>query len=272
VYGSDIDPEAIAWAAENIPYAQVSVNPHDPPLPYDDHTFDLVFSHSVFTHMDEERQDWWLRELRRVTRVGGFLLLSVSGENAVRFLRESLEEDAEKRLQLADDVTAHLERDGIYFIPDINDPLNRGLPSWYQATFHAPWYVFEHWGRWFEIRSFIPGAALGLQDHVLLERVPDDDGRRLGLRARPVAHAMPGLKPRALDVARAAHTTEHGPSRFGRAGALARRVVLRTLRPYTAHEQKLDEHLAATIDELARVTNDHAARIAALERRSDGSP
>jgi SAM-dependent methyltransferase len=49
LYGTDVDAEAIAWCHEHIPYARVTVNDADPPLPYPDGAFDLVFNHSVFT-------------------------------------------------------------------------------------------------------------------------------------------------------------------------------------------------------------------------------
>jgi hypothetical protein len=77
-----------------------------------------------------------------------------------------------------------LEHDGIAFL-DKSMPREFALPDWYQNTWHAPWYVFEHWGRWFEIRGYLPGAALGLQDHVLLERRPDGTRPRLPVAARP---------------------------------------------------------------------------------------
>ena len=68
LHGTDIDAEAIAWARANIPDAHFTVNSPDPPLPFDDGAFDLVFNHSVFTHIDAERQDQWLSELHRIIR------------------------------------------------------------------------------------------------------------------------------------------------------------------------------------------------------------
>src|SRR5215210_4128887 len=64
LHGTDIDERAIKWAQENMPYATFKVNGGMPPLDYPDATFDLVYNHSVFTHLDEEYQDAWLAELR----------------------------------------------------------------------------------------------------------------------------------------------------------------------------------------------------------------
>ena len=50
-------------------------------MDFPDAYFDLIFNHSVFTHLDENYQDAWLAELERVTKPGGVLVLSVSGQH-----------------------------------------------------------------------------------------------------------------------------------------------------------------------------------------------
>ncbi len=181
LHGTDIDAEAVTWAREHIPYARLSVNDGDPPLPFADKEFDLIFNHSVFTHIDARRQDAWLTELRRVIRPGGFLVLSTHGEIALdthgKVAREALGEDVES-------IRIRLENEGLVFVDGVQAP-DCPLPDWYQHTYHAPWYLFEHWSRWFEIRGYLPGAALGLQDHILLERAPPGATPRLPLAARP---------------------------------------------------------------------------------------
>jgi SAM-dependent methyltransferase len=248
VHGSDIDPEAIAWADENIPYATVTVNDHLPPTPYADGTFDLVVNHSVFTHIDEQRQDAWLTELQRIVRPDGLLILSTHGEVALEAggfpIREQLEDE------------------GIVFIDKLFDE-DFALPDWYQNTYHAPWYVFEHWGTWFEILGYVPGGALGVQDHILLRRRRDDEPARRPLAARPrravdsSEAAVPAPLP---DVAAAREAASAAPSKFGPVGGLARRAVLRAVRPYSAHQDQFDAAAARRIADLE-------ARVAQLENR-----
>lgn len=179
LHGTDIDERAIAWCQGNIPFARFQVNQTLPPLPHDDASFDLVFSNSVFTHIDEKHQDQWLTELRRVTRPGGHLLLSVHGEQA--FL--TYEENLRSAGRSADVIREELGRNGISFLE--NDAFVGGpFPDCYHSTFHAPWYLFEHWGRFFDIVALVPKGSLSFQDILLLQR-PDGDAEG-GKPRRPI--------------------------------------------------------------------------------------
>src|SRR5256714_3738431 len=80
IFGCDIDPRMVAWCEENLAFAQTTVNELSPPLPYEDDRFDLVYAFSVMTHLSEELQGVWMRELLRVLSPGGYLLISTLGE------------------------------------------------------------------------------------------------------------------------------------------------------------------------------------------------
>ena len=58
----------------------LQVNNADPPLDFPDGKFGLIYSYSVFTHLSADRQKPWMKELVRVLRPGGMLLLTVSGK------------------------------------------------------------------------------------------------------------------------------------------------------------------------------------------------
>ena len=142
LYGVDIDAEAIAWAKDHIPWVKCSVNNGLPPLDFPDGHFDLIFNQSVFTHLDENYQDAWLAELVRVTKPGGALVLSVSGEHPFAELVKAQRDGGA-------DPTGFIETyrsKGIVFIED-DSWVGGPFPDFYHSTFHAPWYVFEHWGR-----------------------------------------------------------------------------------------------------------------------------
>jgi SAM-dependent methyltransferase len=89
VYGSDYNPHLVRWCADHLRFAQFRVNDFEPPLPYADDSFDLVYSISIFTHLDEPLQVPWMQELARVVRPGGLILVTVSGEERLRNLRSA---------------------------------------------------------------------------------------------------------------------------------------------------------------------------------------
>ena len=94
-YGCDIDPRLLTWSARNLP-GQYALTRVDPPLPYANATFALIYALSVFTHLHEPLVRGWLAELGRVTAPGGLAALSFHDE----------------RLPQAVQVGATLERDG----------------------------------------------------------------------------------------------------------------------------------------------------------------
>jgi len=83
VAGSDVSGPAIEWCRANLPFARFEKNALEPPLIFEDETFDLVYALSVFTHLTAELQLAWRDELRRVLRPGGRLLLTTHGRSYV---------------------------------------------------------------------------------------------------------------------------------------------------------------------------------------------
>jgi SAM-dependent methyltransferase len=77
--GCDYNPALLDWCKENLAWADFSVNSLKPPLEFADASFDLVYAFSVFTHWPERLQFAWMRELGRVLRPGGHLVMSTHG-------------------------------------------------------------------------------------------------------------------------------------------------------------------------------------------------
>ncbi len=165
LFGVDIDAESIAWSQQHIPWAKFSVNQGLPPLEFPDEHFDLVFNHSVFTHLDESYQDAWLLELERITTPGGAVILSVSGEHVFAEFERKLAESGRDSQAFRE----IFHNRGILFIAD-DGMVNSPFPDFYHTTFHAPWYVFERWGSIFDLRAYVVRGDLGHQDLVLLTR------------------------------------------------------------------------------------------------------
>jgi len=151
-HGTDIDPEAIAWCRAHLPnLAQWDVNGHAPPLRYEAGAFDLIYAVSVFTHLDEARQFTWLEEMRRVTKPGGLLILTVHGAAY------------DGKVAMPERGILHKVRKTGMFRPG-------GLPDYYQTTYHTQRYVENEWSRFFTIRDYRERGMNNHQDAVLLSR------------------------------------------------------------------------------------------------------
>ncbi|HET7617995.1 MAG TPA: class I SAM-dependent methyltransferase [Vicinamibacterales bacterium] len=79
LHGVDTQPLLVDEARRTVPRARIGVNQLEPPLPYQSGTFDLVYSLSVFTHLDEPVQFRWRDEIRRVLKPGGLWLVTTQG-------------------------------------------------------------------------------------------------------------------------------------------------------------------------------------------------
>ncbi|HZI63026.1 MAG TPA: class I SAM-dependent methyltransferase [Pyrinomonadaceae bacterium] len=78
--GTDYNPELINWCRNNLKFAEFRINELSGQLPYDAESFDFIYVFSVFTHLDEPLQFFWINELSRVLRPGGYLYFTTHGE------------------------------------------------------------------------------------------------------------------------------------------------------------------------------------------------
>ncbi len=83
MYGTDINPKLIEWSRKNLTFGQFSTNRLESSLKYADNSFDFVFAVAVFGHFREELQKHWMKELYRVLKPQGFLLVTIKGKNRI---------------------------------------------------------------------------------------------------------------------------------------------------------------------------------------------
>jgi SAM-dependent methyltransferase len=79
IHGCDYNGELVNWCERNLPFMQTKVNGLEPPLPYADGRFDLVYAFSVFTHLSIELAREWLAELERIVMPGGLAWFTLHG-------------------------------------------------------------------------------------------------------------------------------------------------------------------------------------------------
>lgn len=121
--GTDANPKPIEWDRKNLPNIEFYLNELNPPLAFEDKSFDLIYALSVFTHIPLELQRNWLDELRRILVPGGYLLCTVT-DDAVTY-------------QLSAEDRAQLERDGALTF-DRNHPR-----ASYSTQVLGSWDVFQ---------------------------------------------------------------------------------------------------------------------------------
>jgi SAM-dependent methyltransferase len=151
LHSCDCNAKAIAWCQRFLDFATFHVNHLEPPLPYPDGMFGLIYAYSIFTHLPERLQIRWIDEIRRVLAPGGYFLLTVHGRRYIA-TRGPAERAAFHRGEL---VVA-----------------GAGLAGSNScAVFHPERYVREVLARGFEVVDLVAeGAeACGLQDVYLLK-------------------------------------------------------------------------------------------------------
>ncbi len=154
IYGSDIDSEAIEYCNSYLsPVGEFKVNNHEAPSPFNDNQFDLVYGVSVFTHLPEDMQFGWLKDLHRITKPGAYLLLSVENEKSRVILKGKQIEEFDKK--------------GFFFF---EGPLTESLPEFYRTSLHTHEYVKREWSKYFEILDIIPKGMMNHQDLVVCRK------------------------------------------------------------------------------------------------------
>ncbi len=145
--GTDTDAEQIAWSQKHIPDVSFHYNSPEPPLPYADGSFDLIYGCSVFTHLDERLQFLWLAELKRVARPGALLILTVHALNQT--------EDA-------------APAEGLRFVND--GAWADFFPDFYQTTYHSRPYLEAVWSRYFTVLDYDESRIEALRQAVVVLR------------------------------------------------------------------------------------------------------
>lgn len=146
------------WASEHLSDAAAfTTNEPTPPARYPNEYFDLIYSVSLFTHLDETLQNTWLNELGRMLKPGGILFASTHG-------RHTLGSCTPEELNQLEDygMAFRADRKGRFKLD--------GLPDFYQTTFHSRDYVARQWSRFFDIVDHRDGGLGGHQDLVVLRR------------------------------------------------------------------------------------------------------
>lgn len=131
LYGCDIDGDSIEWLRTNAARDITAVqNAEEPPTPFSDGYFDVIYAMSVFTHIG---QTWarWLTELHRVAKPDAWIVAT--------FLGPSFAQEV---------IGRRIERDRLgMLVTKPENPWHSGGPF----VILSPWWIHEHWGRLFHL-------------------------------------------------------------------------------------------------------------------------
>lgn len=164
-HSCDPNADAIAWGNEHLSPIRFHVSPQEPPLPFDDGQFDLVYAVSVWSHLAEAAALRWFQEMKRILRPGGLLMATVQGWHTTHHL-------AVHRLWSVRDVyaaIADLYRHGHHHRQIFGKGGDWGVesPDWGMALMSPEWLARNVTPAW-EILYYRVGELEGNQDVVVL--------------------------------------------------------------------------------------------------------
>jgi ubiquinone/menaquinone biosynthesis C-methylase UbiE len=79
IYGTDYNSKSISWNKRAISGVNFNLNDSEPPLPYVNNSFDIIYGISIFTHLSIDLHYKWFDELVRISKNNGIIFLTLQG-------------------------------------------------------------------------------------------------------------------------------------------------------------------------------------------------
>jgi SAM-dependent methyltransferase len=164
--GTDYNASLVDFCRVSNRWCSFVRNDAEPPLPFQKDQFQCVFVYSVFSHFSEVMHLHWLKELKRIVRPGGALVLSVRRRNfieSLRVMRESAkEDDSGILLRMLVDTERELARyDAGEFC---FSPYTAVVDPWWGEACIPRTYIEREWSQLFEVVEFVEGSPLNLEE------------------------------------------------------------------------------------------------------------
>lgn len=154
--GTDVDSDLIEWCTKHLVESEsisFVTNGYEPPLPIESESIDVAFSISVFTHMSEDNQIAWAKEIARVMRPGGLVFVS--------FLERS-EAELPAKVKVVERRDAEYSRSWLG---------TRGAPEVYFNTYATKSYMSDLFGAHFKQKGYAAKVIRNHQSALVLQRM-----------------------------------------------------------------------------------------------------
>lgn len=144
-WGCDIDAASVHWMQQELcPPLHVAHNGPEPPLPFEDGKFDLIWAVSVFTHLVDTWSAWMI-EMHRILAPDGILVATFMGPGMAELIAGEPWNDDHFGMAVL-----HYGQSW-----DLGGPM----------VLHSPWWIEAHWGRGFEIVRLDPEGFAAQGDY-----------------------------------------------------------------------------------------------------------
>ncbi len=157
VLGADIDDENLTWMAGNMPHVKPVSSDIKGHIEQADKSVDIAFGISVMTHLRVDVMKVWLKELCRIVKDDGLLLLTVAGAGSLAF--------TSRWVKPADYQTWHNEGRIVFGNKGAVDS-NIGGEDYYVQSKINEEQVRAVWSEYVDVLEFIP-TVFGYQDMVV---------------------------------------------------------------------------------------------------------
>jgi SAM-dependent methyltransferase len=166
-HGCDPISDAIEWAHVHLPAIAFERSPEYPPLPYEDGQFDFAFAISIWSHFSEGAALDWLREMRRIVKPGGRLLITTHGGQTIAHTHREGVRSVEQLGEVRDSLYQH----GFWYAAEFGEVGDHGVanPDWGTAFLTPEWLLSKLTPEW-SLVLFRSGRVEGNQDLYVLGR------------------------------------------------------------------------------------------------------
>ena len=162
VHGIDIDQFNIDWCNANLSSAEFSRCDFDPPTTFADNTFELIYAHSVFTHLSKNDEAAWLSELNRILSLKGIGCVTFTSEFGCHLIYNA-------GLSKKPSFWGNFFNTGRYDFGALSVGVDDGRPGYYRTVAHTVEYIMEEWSKKIDIIRVVHGFADN-QDAVIFKK------------------------------------------------------------------------------------------------------